>query len=119
MNKEEILIAIKVLNYKMSTLSRKFRKDDSGWTNEVAYVKWAKLKDARNLLRRQLFMNWRDTIEDPQVGEIYFDGISEKMYMFKSLGDYPPEWINITPELDDTNKFRQTSKTLESCNKKR
>lgn len=52
MNKEEILIAIKVLNYKMSTLSQKFRKDDGGWTNEVAYVKWAKLKDAKNLLRR-------------------------------------------------------------------
>lgn len=46
-------------------------------------------------------MDWRDTIEDPQVGEMYFDGISEKMYMFKSLGDYPPEWINITPAIND------------------
>ena len=52
MTKEEILIAIKVLNYKMSILSGQFRKDDSGWTNEVAYFKWAKFKDARDLLRR-------------------------------------------------------------------
>ena len=52
MTKEEILIAIKVLKYKMSKRSQKFRKDDSGWTNEVAYFKWAKLKDARDLLRR-------------------------------------------------------------------
>ena len=52
MTKEEILIAIKVLNYKMSILSGQFRKDDSGWKNETAYIKWAKLKDAKNLLRR-------------------------------------------------------------------
>tara|TARA_R100000773_G_scaffold888_1_gene1512 strand:+ start:818 stop:976 length:159 start_codon:yes stop_codon:yes gene_type:complete len=52
MTKEEILIAIKVLNYKMSILSGQFRKDDSGWKNETAYIKWAKLKDARDLLRR-------------------------------------------------------------------
>ena len=51
-NKNDITIAIKVLNYKMSILSGQFRKDDSGWTNEVAYFKWAKLKDARDLLRR-------------------------------------------------------------------
>ena len=52
MTKDDILIAIKVLNHKMSILSTKFRKDDSRWINEVAYVKWAKLKDARDLLRR-------------------------------------------------------------------
>ena len=52
MTKDEILIAIKVLNYKMSILSGKFRSDNGGWSNEVAYVKWAKLKDARDLLRR-------------------------------------------------------------------
>ena len=46
------LTAIKVLNNKMSILSGQFRKDDGGWTNEVAYVKWAKFKDARDLLRR-------------------------------------------------------------------
>ena len=53
-------------------------------------------------------MDWRDTIEDPQIGEMYFDGETDppKMYMFKSLGDYPPEWINITPASDDRNKFR-------------
>lgn len=52
MNKDEILIAIKVLNYKMSILSREFKKDDCGWTNETAYVKWGKFKDVRDLLRR-------------------------------------------------------------------
>ena len=45
-------------------------------------------------------MDWRDTIGDPQVGMMYFDGQTQSMYMFKSLGDYPPEWINITPEID-------------------
>ena len=43
-------------------------------------------------------MDWRDTIEDPQIGMMYFDG--QYMYMFKNLGDYPPEWINITPDID-------------------
>ena len=46
-------------------------------------------------------MDWRDTIENPQIGMMYFDG--QYMYMFKNLGDYPPEWINITPDID-TNK---------------
>jgi len=52
MSKVEIKIAIKVLNYEMSILSKEFRKDDGGWTNENAYVKWGKFKDARDLLRR-------------------------------------------------------------------
>lgn len=51
-------------------------------------------------------MDWRDTIENPQVGMMYFDAQTESMYMFKSLGDYPPEWINITPKINDENKFR-------------
>jgi len=52
MTKDEILIAIKVLNCKMSILSKQFQKDDSGWTNEKAYVHWSALKNARDLLRR-------------------------------------------------------------------
>ena len=43
-------------------------------------------------------MDWRNSIEDPQIGMMYFDG--QHMYMFKNLGDYPPEWINITPDID-------------------
>ncbi len=52
MTKDDILIAIKVLNYKMSILSGKFRKDDGGWISEKGYVQWSRLKDARDLLRR-------------------------------------------------------------------
>ena len=52
MTKNDILIAIKVLNYKMSILSRKFRKDDGGWISEKGYIQWSRLKDARDLLRR-------------------------------------------------------------------
>ena len=52
MTKAEILIAIKVLNYKMSLLSTNFRSDDGGWSNEKAYVKWLVFKNARDLLRR-------------------------------------------------------------------
>ena len=47
-------------------------------------------------------MDWRDTIKDPQIGEMYFDG--ECMYMFKNLGDYPAEWINITPDEEQIKK---------------
>ena len=43
-------------------------------------------------------MDWRDNIKDPAIGQMYFDG--QKLYMFKNLGDYPPEWINITPAID-------------------
>ena len=52
MTKEEILIAIKVLNYKMSILSGQFRNDDGGWTTEGAYLKWNVFKKARDQLRR-------------------------------------------------------------------
>jgi len=52
MTKDEILIAIKVLNYKMSLLSTKFRNDDGGWKCEGAYIKWHHFKKARDLLRR-------------------------------------------------------------------
>ena len=52
MTKEEILIAIKVLNYKMSILSGQFRKDDGAWISEKGFVQWSRLKDARDLLRR-------------------------------------------------------------------
>jgi len=51
-NKNDITIAIKVLNYKMSILSREFRKDDGGWTVEGAYIKWHLFKKARDQLRR-------------------------------------------------------------------
>ena len=51
-NKNDILIATKVLNYKMSILSREFRKDDGGWTCEGAYIKWHRFKVARDQLRR-------------------------------------------------------------------
>lgn len=47
-------------------------------------------------------MDWRDTIKDPQIGEMYFDG--KYMYMFKNLGDYPAEWINITPVEEQTKR---------------
>ena len=49
-------------------------------------------------------MDWRDTIENPQVGMMYFDGQTQNMYMFKSLGDFPPEWINITPNEDQVKR---------------
>ena len=50
--KDDFLVAITVSEYKMRVLSNKFRKDNGGWKNETAYMKWAKLKDAKNLLRR-------------------------------------------------------------------
>ena len=51
-NKNDISIAISVLNHKMSILSQKFKKDDGGWISEKAYVHWNALKNARDLLRR-------------------------------------------------------------------
>ena len=52
MTKDDILIAIKVLNYKMSLLSTKFRSDAGGWKDESAYIKWHRFKCARDQLRR-------------------------------------------------------------------
>ena len=51
-NKNDITIAIKVLNHKMYILSREFRKDDGGWKNEIAYIKWHSFKKVRDQLRR-------------------------------------------------------------------
>ena len=45
-------------------------------------------------------MDWRDTIEDPQLGDMYFDGLTARMFLYTRLGDYPPEWINITPDIN-------------------
>ena len=58
----------------------------------------ALFQKSKRSIKEVNFMNWRDMIEDPQIGEMYFDG--QFLYMFKSLGDYPPEWINITPDID-------------------
>ena len=52
MTKDDILIAIKVLNHKMTILSYKFKKDDGGWISERAYVQWSRLNDAKNILKR-------------------------------------------------------------------
>jgi len=49
-------------------------------------------------------MDWRDTIDDPQIGEMYFDGDTGQMFMYKNLGDYPAEWINITPDEEEAKK---------------
>ena len=51
-NKNDISIAIAVLNHKMSILSREFRTDDGGWKSESAYIKWHFFKKARDQLRR-------------------------------------------------------------------
>ena len=51
-NKNDISIAIAVLNHKMSILSREFRKDNGGWINESAYIKWHSFKKVRDQLRR-------------------------------------------------------------------
>ena len=51
-NKNDISIAISVLNHKMSILSREFRSDEGGWKCEGAYIKWHSFKKARDQLRR-------------------------------------------------------------------
>ena len=51
-NKDDINLAIKVLNHKMSILSQKFRTDEGGWKCEGAYIKWHFFKKARDQLRR-------------------------------------------------------------------
>ena len=51
-NREDINIAIVVLNHKMRILTNKFRKDDGAWISERAYVQWSRLNDAKNILKR-------------------------------------------------------------------
>ena len=52
--------------------------------------------------------DWRSTIKNPAIGEIYFDGITFTLWEYVKLGDYPPEWVNVTPyeEPNDKDKFR-------------
>ena len=52
--------------------------------------------------------DWRSTIKNPLIGEMYFDPISFTMWEFKKIGDFPPEWVNVTPyeEENDPDKFR-------------
>ena len=45
--------------------------------------------------------DWRQDIKDPQLGELYFDIATLTMWEYKSLGDYPPEWINVSAFLDE------------------
>ena len=45
--------------------------------------------------------DWRQDIKNPQLGELYFDIATLTMWEYKSLGDYPPEWINVSAFLDE------------------
>ena len=50
---------------------------------------------------KEVIMDWRQDIKDPQLGELYFDIATLTMWEYKSLGDYPPEWINVSAFLDE------------------
>ena len=52
--------------------------------------------------------DWRSTIKNPAIGEKYFDAMTFTMWEYVKLGDYPPEWVNVTPyeEPNDQDKFR-------------
>ena len=56
-----------------------------------------------------MFMEWADAIEDPQLEDMYFDGLTGRMFLYTRLGDYPPEWVNVTPDID-------TDKPIEGIN---
>ncbi len=45
--------------------------------------------------------DWRQDIKNPQLGELYFDIATLTMWEYKSLGDYPPEWINVSAFLEE------------------
>ena len=50
---------------------------------------------------KEVIMDWRQDIKNPQLGELYFDIATLTMWEYKSLGDYPPEWINVSAFLDE------------------
>ena len=39
-------------------------------------------------------------VPNPVINDTFFDPDNIKLYKYKKLGDYPPEWINITPDID-------------------
>ena len=44
-----------------------------------------------------MYMEWAEAIKDPKLGDMYFDGLTGQMFLYTKLGDYPPEWVKITP----------------------
>ena len=37
-------------------------------------------------------------VTEPDKGDIYFDPDTDRLYKYLSLGDYAPEWVDITPD---------------------
>ena len=40
-------------------------------------------------------------ITDPRINDTYYDPDLDKLYQYVKLGDYFPEWIDITPYEED------------------
>ena len=43
-------------------------------------------------------------VKSPEKNDIYFDGENNKLYMYTSIGDYDPEWVDITPDIEQAKK---------------
>tara|TARA_B100001093_G_C26704376_1_gene960535 strand:- start:930 stop:1103 length:174 start_codon:yes stop_codon:yes gene_type:complete len=44
-------------------------------------------------------------ILDPRINDTYYDPDLDKLNQAIKLGDYPAEWVDSTPEVDDDNYF--------------
>lgn len=42
-------------------------------------------------------------VSNPEINDTFFDPDNIRLYKYKKLGDYPPEWIDITPYEESAN----------------
>ena len=52
-------------------------------------------------------MHPNKVIKDPKINDTYYDPDLDKLYQYVKLGDYPPEWVEISIEENEENYFVQ------------
>ena len=46
-------------------------------------------------------MHPKDIMNDAVIGDKYFDPDTFKLYEYIKFGEFPPEWVDITPYTND------------------
>jgi len=40
-------------------------------------------------------------VSNPKINDTFFDPDTIRLYRYTNLGDYPPEWVDVTPYTGD------------------
>ena len=48
-------------------------------------------------------MHPKDIMNDAVIGDKYFDPDTFKLYEYIKFGEFPPEWVDITPYKNESN----------------